>query len=114
MIMFHGCNNTDLEYDEKSVFITHSPTLFSEKMVEFISTDDILFVYREVPTFLKNGTLSIASRSTDKYLKIEFSKDQLLEIGAIYDYLDRFAKENAKRPIDDPDLKLNVRVCLDE
>ncbi len=114
MIMFHGCNNTDLEYDEKSVFITHGPTLFSEKMVEFISTDDILFVYREVPTFLKNGALSIASRSTDKYLKIEFSKDQLLEIDAIYDYLDHFAKENAKRPIDDSDLKLNARVCLDE
>ena len=59
MIMFHGCNNTDLEYDEKSVFITHRPTLFSEEIVEFMSTDDILFVYRELPAFLKNGTLSI-------------------------------------------------------
>ena len=24
-VVFHGCNNTDLEYDEKSVFITHIP-----------------------------------------------------------------------------------------
>ena len=113
MIMFHGCNNVDLEYDEKSVFITHHPTLFSEELVEFMSTDDILFVYRELPALLKNGTLSIASRSTDKFLRIEFSKDQLPEINTIYDYLDGFAKENAKRPIDDSDLKVNVRVCLD-
>jgi hypothetical protein len=114
MILFHGCNNTNLEYDEKSVFITHRPTLFSEEIVEFMSTDDILFVYRELPAFLKNGTLSIASRSTDKFLKIEFSKDQLPEINAIYDYLGGFAKENAKKPLDDSDLKVNVRVCLDE
>ena len=113
MNVFHGCNSTDLEYDEKSVFITRRATLFREETVEFISTDDILFVYRELPALLKNGTLSIASRSSDKFLKIEFSKDQLPEVDAIYNYLDGFARENAKKPLDDSDLKVNVKVCLD-
>ena len=113
-IVFHGCNNTDLEYDEKSVFITQPTTLFKEETVEFISTDDILFVHREEPAFLKNDTLSIASISTDKFLKIEYSKKQIDEINHIYNYLDGFAKDNCKRPLDDSDLKINVRVRLDD
>ena len=96
-IVFHGCNNTDLEYDEKSVFITHLPTLFREETVEFISTDDILFVHREPPSFLQNGKLSIASRGTDKVLRIEYTKEQIDEINSIYNYLDGFAKDNCKK-----------------
>ena len=113
-VVFHGCNNTDLEYDEKSVFITHLPTLFSEETVEFISTDDILFVHREPPSFLQNGKLSIASRGTDKVLRIEYTKEQIDEINSIYNYLDGFAKDNCKRPLDGSDLKINVRVRLDD
>ena len=113
-VVFHGCNNTDLEYDEKSVFITYLPTLFSEETVEFISTDDILFVHREPPSFLQNGKLSIASRGTDKVLRIEYTKEQIDEINSIYNYLDGFAKENAKKPIDDSDLTINVRIRLDD